>query len=216
MNGVHDLGGMHGLGPVEREANEPAFHEPWEARTFAIMNLAGAAGMFNVDEVRHAIERMGPVDYLNTPYYVHWLHGIEDMMASKGIVPSKAAGATVTPPAFGPALPKAMVGVALATGVSVRIDIPDTPRFKIGDEVTARNINPTGHTRLPRYIRGKTGTVQHLHGSFAFADTRAHGKGEKPQHIYNVRFTARELWGAQASDKDSLYIDLWDDYVDPA
>jgi nitrile hydratase len=210
MNGIHDVGGMHGLGPVVAEPDEPVFHEPWEGRTFAILNLAGATGLFNVDEVRHAIERMGPVAYLSTPYYVHWIHGIEDILAAKGVTPDSP------PPPAGPALPKEMVATALATGASCRMAVDAPPRFQAGDLVVAKNINPASHTRLPRYVRGKTGVVQGLQGGFAFADTRAHGLGEKPQHVYSVRFTARELWGPDASATDSLYIDLWDDYLDPA
>jgi nitrile hydratase beta subunit len=211
MNGVHDLGGMQGFGPVEREINEPPFHEAWEGRTFGILNLAGATGLYNVDEIRHAIERMGAVEYLSTPYYVHWIHAIEDLMAAKGVT-----AASETLPGLNPALPKEMVATALATGVSCRIEVDTPPRFQPGDKVVAKNINPPTHTRLPRYIRGKTGVVQVRQGGFAFADTRAHGLGEKPQHVYSVRFSARELWGPEASANDAVYIDLWDDYIDPA
>ena len=98
----------------------------------------------------------------------------------------------------------------------VRLDLDVAPRFKPGEAIVARNINPPGHTRLPRYVRGKQGRVERDHGVFHFADARAHGEADKPQHVYSVRFTARELWGAAASDRDSLYIDLWDDYMDPA
>jgi nitrile hydratase len=80
----------------------------------------------------------------------------------------------------------------------------------------ARNINPVGHTRLPRYIRGRLGIVQGNHGGFVFADTRAHGLGDQPQHVYSVRFEARELWGPEAGPNDAVYIDLWDSYIEPA
>jgi nitrile hydratase beta subunit len=210
MNGVHDLGGMHGLGPVEVEANEPVFHDDWEARTFAVMNLAGATGLYNVDELRHAIERMAPAEYLTTPYYVHWIHAMEDLMAAKGVT----GEAEMVP--LGPALPKDMVGPVVATGAAARMEVDTPPRFQTGDRVTAQTINPTTHTRLPRYVRGKTGVVQGDHGGFVFADTRAHGQGDKPQRVYSVRFTAQELWGPEASAADSLYIDLWDDYLDAA
>ena len=210
MNGVHDLGGMHGLGPVEVEANEPVFHDDWEARTFAVMNLAGATGLYNVDELRHAIERMAPAEYLTTPYYVHWLHAMEDLMAAKGVT----GEAEMVP--LAPALPKDMVGPVVATGAAARMAVDAPPRFQAGDHVTAKTINPTTHTRLPRYVRGKTGVVQGDHGGFVFPDTRAHGQGDKPQRVYSVRFTAQELWGPAASACDSLYIDLWDDYIDPA
>lgn len=102
------------------------------------------------------------------------------------------------------------------TGGSARIDVEVTPKLKAGDAVVARNINPAGHTRLPRYLRGKRGTVHKVHGVFGLPDSMAHGQGETPQNVYSVRFTARELWGAEASARDSLYIDMWDDYLDPA
>ncbi len=109
-----------------------------------------------------------------------------------------------------------MVPTLVSTGASARVDEDVPPRFKVGDKVRARNLNPYGHTRLPRYIRGKVGVVDRNHGVFVFPDTAAHGGGEKPQNVYSVRFEARELWGDAAPAGDSLYIDLWDDYVDPA
>ncbi len=115
-----------------------------------------------------------------------------------------------------PALPKDMVWTVVKTGMSARAEVKAPPRFKAGDRVVARNVNPAGHTRLPRYIRGKTGVVQRHHGGFALADTRAHRQEDQPQHVYSVRFEARELWGDAAPAGDALYIDLWDCYIDPA
>ncbi len=115
-----------------------------------------------------------------------------------------------------PLLTKELVPVAVAGGASCRVDADVAPKFKPGDKIVTRNINPTGHTRLPRYMRGKRGVVDRDHGVFVFPDTSAHGKGETPQHVYSVRFAARELWGSSASDRDSLYLDLWDEYLDPA
>lgn len=115
-----------------------------------------------------------------------------------------------------PALTRAMVPKLVQAGASTRMDAHVAPRFRSGDHVTVRNINPTGHTRLPRYLRGKRGTVEIDHGVFVFPDSNAQRKGEKPQHVYAVRFAARELWGAAASDRDTLYVDVWDDYLDQA
>jgi len=89
-------------------------------------------------------------------------------------------------------------------------------KFAPGDRVVVRNLNPPGHTRAPRYIRCKTGTIDRDHGTFVFPDTHAHGKGPSPQHVYSVRFTAREVWGDDASPRDAIYIDLWDDYLESA
>ncbi len=113
------------------------------------------------------------------------------------------------------ALTRDMVPGLVTTGASCRVDTDVAPKVKAGDQIVVRNLNPIGHTRLPRYIRGKHGTVDRDHGVFAFPDTSAHGKGESPQHVYSVWFSARELWGADASGDDRLYIDLWDDYIDP-
>lgn len=115
-----------------------------------------------------------------------------------------------------PALPLEMVDGLLRAGASSRLPDCIAPRFKAGDAVGARNLNPLGHTRLPRYVRGRRGVVHIDHGVFAFNDTNAHGLGHKPQHVYSVRFEARELWGPQASARDAVYIDLFDDYLDPA
>lgn len=115
-----------------------------------------------------------------------------------------------------PALAAENVAPLLKTGASMRVAEQVAPRFKPGDRIVVRNLNPATHTRLPRYLRGKHGVVEHDHGVFVFPDTNAHGKGSKAQHVYAVRFAARELWGERASARDSLMIDLWDDYVDPA
>jgi len=99
---------------------------------------------------------------------------------------------------------------------AVRLKLDIAPRFTPGDRVVARNTHPPGHTRLPRYIRGKEGVVERDHGVFHLPDARVAGQGDQPQHLYSVRFAAREVWGADAPAKDSLMLTLWDDYVDPA
>jgi nitrile hydratase len=114
-----------------------------------------------------------------------------------------------------PTLTPEMVPAVVSTGASARVHEHVAPRFRPGDRVRIRNINPTTHTRLPAYVRGKLGTVEQDYGVFVFPDTHAHGKGEKPQHCYSVRFAARELWGSEASDRDTLRVDLFDDYMDP-
>jgi len=103
----------------------------------------------------------------------------------------------------------------LATGASARVAADVAPRFQVGELIRVRNHNPATHTRLPGYLRGKLGTVERDYGVFAFPDTHAHGLGEKPQHCYSVRFTARELWGATAPERDTLRVDVFDDYADP-
>ena len=145
MNGVHDMGGMQGFGPVKPEANEPVFHGRWEARVLAMRRAMGAWRKWNIDAGRYSIE---------------------------------------------------------------------TPRFATGATVRARDINPIGHTRLPRYVRGRTGTIESHHGAHVFPDTNARFEGEKPQILYTVRFEARELWGKEANPADAVYVDLWEDYLE--
>jgi hypothetical protein len=115
-----------------------------------------------------------------------------------------------------PVLQPEQVQGLIKTGASTRLPVAAVPRFRPGDAVMVRHDNPASHTRLPRYVRGKVGVVQEDYGVFSFNDTNAHGQGHKPQHVYSVRFTARAVWGANASDRDGLYIDLFDDYLDPA
>lgn len=115
-----------------------------------------------------------------------------------------------------PALPIEMVAPMIAGGASTRLPDTQPARFKPGDAVRAHNAHPVTHTRLARYVRGRRGTVHLDHGVFSFNDTVAHGLGHKAQHVYSVRFEARELWGPQASPRDAVYIDLFDDYLDPA
>ena len=115
-----------------------------------------------------------------------------------------------------PVLAPEQVDGLLKTGASTRVDVDVAPRFQPGDAVLVRNLNPETHTRLPRYARGKRGVIELDNGVFSFNDTNAHGLGHHPQHVYSVRFAARELWGAAANERDSLYLDLFDDYLDSA
>lgn len=216
MNGIHDLGGMHGHGPVSIEPNEPAFHHDWEARvmgmTFPVLIQSGNTP----DKHRYAIERLMPAHYLNSSYYEHWLHSIETQLLEKGLV-TKAeleSGRAAPGQKATPVLTADIVGVVLSTGASAKRAEGAAPRFKPGDRVRTRNDHPLHHTRLPRYARGRVGTIQIDHGIFITPDTVAHDLGEKPQHVYSVSFAARELWGADASAADTMRLDLWDEYLE--
>ena len=219
MNGVHDMGGMHGMGPIQEEKNEPVFHEPWEGRVFALRRAMGAWGKWNIDVTRHEVELVPPVDYLRMSYYERQFAAFLVLLAKRSfITPAEVETGKPAPgtPVAVPALTAQKAAILIARGVPTSRDVPVAQRFKAGQRVRARNINPVGHTRLPRYARGKLGTVDRDHGVFVFPDTNAHFLGEKPQHVYSVRFAARELWGQQAAPQDSVYLDLWDDYLDPA
>jgi nitrile hydratase len=219
MNSVHDMGGMHGMGPIEPEKNEPVFHSRWEARVFAINRAVGSFGKWNIDASRHAKEVIPAAQYLRISYYEKFLIGVTELLIKSGLV--TRAEVESGKPARGsqkmtPALTVDNVSALVANGVPASRNVPAVPKFRVGQRVRARNINPTGHTRLPRYARGKLGTVERDHGVFVFPDTNAHFLGEKPQHVYSVRFVARELWGEEASAQDAVYVNLWDDHLEPA
>jgi nitrile hydratase len=219
MNGVHDMGGMHGMGAIEAEKNEPVFHAPWEGRVLALRRAMAAWRKWNIDVTRHQVELVPPAEYLRLSYYERQFVAFLEMLAKSGLVTrEELASGTPAPDSAKatPALTPEKAAVLVAKGVPASRDVAVTPRFRAGDQVRARNMHPLGHTRLPRYVRGKLGKVERGHGVFVFPDTNAHFLGEKPQHLYSVRFAAHELWGPQASPRDSVYLDMWDDYLEPA
>jgi nitrile hydratase len=220
MNGVHDMGGMHGMGPVRAEIGEPVFHERWESRVYVLTRAIRAWHKWNIDAGRFYIERIDPAEYLRVSYYERWYVSLVELLIKTGMVSreevesgSPAAGSTkLTPPLRAEQVPAAALNRGFASSHEPAI----RPRFKAGQRVRARNIHPEGHTRLPRYARGKTGTIALDHGVYNFPDTNAHGGGEHRQHVYSVRFAARELWGDQASARDFVHLDLWDDHLEHA
>src|SRR4051794_27789191 len=220
MNGIHDMGGMHGMGPVRAEANEPVFHHTWEARVYALTRAIGAWRKWNIDTGRFYIELIPAADYLRMSYYEKWFTRMVELLVKTGTVSraeiesgAPAAGSPKLAPAL---LPDHVPAVALNRNIESSDEPAIRPRFKVGQRVRARNLNPTGHTRLPRYARGKIGKIHLDHGVYNFPDTNADGRGPKRQHVYSVRFAARELWGEQASPHDFVHLDLWDDYLDHA
>jgi len=219
MNGVHDMGGMHGFGPVLPESNEPVFHAVWEARVRAMVVLTGALRRWNIDVFRHAIERLPPVDYLGYTYFEKWFDAMIAMLLDTGLITADelasghmAKGTSVASP---PVAADTVMNVITAIG-SYRRDVAAQPRFGAGDQVRARNINPESHTRLPRYVRGHVGTVERDHGAHVFPDSNSRHAGEAPQFLYTVRFTARELWGEAANPADQVSLDMWESYLEPA
>jgi nitrile hydratase len=219
MNGVHDMGGVHGLGPIETQIDEPVFHARWEARVLALTLAVGAWGKWTIDASRHQRELIPGADYLAMSYYEKWLAGlIELMIKTKLVTPAEVETAR---PSLGarpatPPLTAEGVPAALMHGGPASRDAPAPRRFAVGDRVRARNFNPVGHTRLPRYARGRWGVIERDHGVHVLPDTNAHALGECPQRLYGVRFPARELWGEGAHRGDTVHLDLWDSYLDPA
>jgi nitrile hydratase beta subunit len=217
MNGVHDMGGMDGFGPVVREQNEPAFHADWEGRMYALASLVMRAAEVNIDEFRHAIERIPPARYLASSYYERWLAAAETLLVEHGVV-SREELLAMEDAAIDPAQIANAVATQGPAPVKEKANArPPRARFAKGARVRARNLNPSGHTRLPRYVRGKAGVIARDWGVFVFPDSNAHHAGTKPQHCYSVAFDARELWGqsAKANSRERVYIDLWEDYLEP-
>lgn len=215
MNGIHDLGGMHGFGPIRPEPDEPVFHHDWEARALALTLAMAAHGRWNIDASRHARERIPPADYLRYSYYERWIAGLltlmreHDLISERELRDFQAEGEPGEPPLK----PDRVAAVLERGGPTVRpSDTP--PRFAVGDRVKVRNLHPASHTRLPRYVRGHTGVIVLAHGTHVFPDSNAHFQGEQPQHLYSVRFAARELWGPEASARDTVTVDLWESYLD--
>lgn len=215
MNGVHDMGGMQGMGPIQREQNEPVFHSPWEGRMFAIDRAL--VRKWNIDAGRHQIELIPSADYLRMSYYEKWLTRNIELLVKQGLVTREEISSGKPAPGSTKATPSLTlsgVPASLRRGSYMRPEANAKARFKSAQHVRARNMNPLGHTRLPRYARGKAGTVVQNRGFFVFPDANAHFLGEQPQYLYSVRFVARELWGEQASSRDSVYIDMWESYLE--
>ena len=221
MNGIHDMGGMHGFGPVEREENEPVFHHDWEGRAFAIrvatpVPIPGGS--------RHNIESMDPLHYLQSSYYEKWLHARVKGLIDSGVLTldelqAREALYRERPDAPMPRLEDPdrvqQVLADLRTHRSPRRDVKARPRFDVGDPVRALNPHPPGHTRLPRYIRGKRGVVVRFYGFQDVQDAQPSGVAVEPQAVYAVRILASELWGDAAQANSTVCIDMWESYLEP-
>jgi nitrile hydratase beta subunit len=209
------MGGMHGFGRVVIERGEPVFHTRWEARAHALNSAVRALGRWNIDISRHARERMPPVQYLAASYYERWLFGLETLLVEEGVVTaSELATGRPEARAEGVRPLRAAEVPDHVRGRGFRLDLTVPARFRVDDRVVTRNIQPVGHTRLPRYVRGKRGSIERDHGVFPFPDTNARSRDPKPQHCYSVRFAARELWGPAVAAVDSVHVDLFEDYLD--
>ncbi len=212
------MGGMHGMGPIAPEADEPVFHADWEGRVHAMVVASPTRG--NIDAGRHRREKIPAAEYLRMTYYEKWLDslcaGLLLRAASRPRLSLRAGAPTGGVAKATPRLRPEAVRPALSTRGGYDREVNTTPLFKPGDRVRARNLNPAGHTRLPRYVRGRVGIVERHNGAHVFPDSNAHGGGEDPRQLYSVRFTARELWGPDASGRDSVSLDLWEPYLERA
>jgi nitrile hydratase len=219
VNGPQDLGGQAGFGPVVPEADEPVFHARWEGRALGLTLAAGAMGHWTIDESRHARESLHPADYYASSYYAIWTRALEKLLLRHGFVTPQEleAGQAITPGAA----PKRVLGAAgvaaaLARGAPSEREAAGPPAFAPGDRVRTVVMHPPGHTRLPRYARGKLGTVESVNGAHVFPDSNAHGHGEAPQWLYTVVFEAAELWGRDGGPGERVSIDAWESYLERA
>jgi nitrile hydratase len=219
MNGIHDMGGMHGLGAIEREENEPVFHARWEGRMFGISEAMTFPPGATIDRGRFLIEIMPPAAYLAQSYYERWYFACAAALLEGGMVTIEELRSGRAAPGSArrdDALRATEVARANAKRGIYERATAAAPRFAVGQSVRTRNIHPAGHTRLPRYARGKVGVIHHYCGAHVFPDTNAHGLGESPHPLYSVAFAARELWGDDAPARDKVFLDLWERYLEPA
>jgi len=216
MNSIHDMGGMDGFGEVQPQDSE-AFHEDWEKQVYAANRLVRNKGP--TDESRFIDESMPPIEYLSLSYFARWLSRLEIKLVKYGLVTeeelknpegrlARVEGVEII------RAEEVEARFQPRRGSRVQVEVP--PRFQVGDRVMVKNEHPRGHTRHPRYVRGRQGQVQRDRGMWPFPDRLAHGLEDKPQHCYSIRFAATELWGSRANPKDVVYADLFDDYLEAA
>jgi nitrile hydratase len=221
MNGVHDMGGQQGFGPVLLEANEPLFHAPWESRAMAVTVAMGASGQWNIDLSRSARETLPPAVYMASSYYEIWIRALEKLMLERGMVtPAElASGQLIAPPIkVNQVLTRDKVDAALKTGSPTERPIEQSALFKVGQQIRARNMHPQSHTRLPRYVRGHVGTVVSVHGGHVFPD--GHTLHATPpvhvpvQWLYTVVFEGPTLWGEHSDPTVEVTVDAWESYLE--
>jgi nitrile hydratase subunit beta len=218
MNGIHDMGGMDGFGKVEAERDEPVFHARWEGRVLALNRAMAAAGAFNIDVARYAREKIPAHVYLASSYYWKWFLGLEAMLLERAMIDAEelARGRALHPAKALPRGKLAASDVGRATRRGSFSRLPSAPpRFAVGQRVRARNMHPKTHTRLPRYARGHIGVIERLQGCHVFPDATVLGRGEEPQWLYTLVFTAQELWGADADASHTVSIDAFEPYLEP-
>lgn len=218
MNGAQDLGGAHGFGPVEAEPDEPVFHAEWERRVFGLAMAMGFTGTWTLDGSRAVREALPPVEYLSSSYYEIWLKALEIQVAENGLCHPEEMRSGVSQAAPSP-VKRVLAGDQVAPLFDGGFPSDRPPagpaRFGVGDRIVARNIHPAGHTRLPRYVRGRPGMIERVHGAFVFPDAAADGKAAPPQWLYTAAFTAEDLWGESADPGGRVTIAAFESYLEP-
>jgi nitrile hydratase len=213
MGGMQDFGSVDAPSPDERP-----FTEEWERRAFAMALLAMRVSGTNLDAFRHSMDRLTPLDYLADGYYGRWLRGAENLLTDSGIIAPGAVDARTRKQlgedVIEPPEPEAHRPDYKPTGPGSLRPLATDPRFSPGDAVRAKDIHPSGHTRLPHYVRGRSGMVRRVQPAHVLPDTNAHFVGEDIQHVYSVEFHSHDLWGSDSEDF-VLNIDLYDSYLEP-
>lgn len=202
MDGIHDMGGRQGFGRIRYALKAQTFHEPWEKRVNALYSLAVKAGIFNMDEYRHAIERMEPRHYLSASYYERSLTSLATLCVEKGILTQEELERR--------AQGQFPLSMPSAPG---RGNVPTRQTFKPGDKVRVRTDHVPGHVRMPGYIRGKTGVVVSESPKYPFPDAHAHGIHAEDEPTYDVRFNAEELWPNNA-EPAHVHVGVFQSYLE--
>jgi nitrile hydratase len=220
MDRIADLGGTEGWGRVKAPtADEPVFSEPWESRAFALALLSmGRVSGRNLDAFRHALERLEQSEYFDDTYYGRWLHAAELMLVESAILAPSAVEARARrlrgEDVEEPPVPEPNKPDYAPTGPGSLRKVDHPPRFAVGDAVRAKEMEPQGHTRLPRYLRGHRGVIERIGPAALLPDTHAHFLGENAQHVYTVRFDSRELWGTD-TEPFAVTDELFESYLEP-
>ena len=224
MDGIHDLGGRHGFGPILHPEEEPVFHSDWERTVLVMFPAMALAGAFNLDEFRHGMEQIPPHDYITARYYEHWVDSMTRYGLRSGIFDGDDLEQRTQhyldnpdeplPPSSKPEMVETLRQM-IATGDDYHRPKEEPAKFASGDRVTVSSGPSLGHTRRPGYVRGRTGTIATFHGSYVYPDTNAMGDGEGAEYVYTVEFSGEELWGAEGANS-TVYIDLWEPYLLPA
>ena len=226
MNGIHDVGGMHGFGAVLPEENEPVFHQPWEGRVYTM--LRQFAGRFPAKVpglARDIIEQIEPARYLSIPYYERFLEVLEKRALAEGIITEaelearmkliEDCGADPIPRSEDTEAAKSLIISLKTNQLHPPIGV-GSALFAAGDKVVARNLNWSGHNRLPRYIRGKRGWIERVNGCHLIEDSHSDALGPNPQTVYTVGFEGAEVWGPECEANLKIYMELWEGYLEPA
>jgi nitrile hydratase subunit beta len=205
---------MQDFGPVVAEPSEPVFHAPWESRVFGIGAIVMLQGLAGANTFRHAVERMDPAHYLSSPYFEHWLTAFATLLAEQGVftreeLEARAGGSF-------PLSRRSQAPLWTAVTASDAAGGGARSRFTVGDRVRVSDARSRGHTRCPRYVRGKRGVVDRCDGAFTLPDADVHGDCPPIVPTYSVRFDAAELWGEEAEAATTVSVNLWESYIEPA